>query len=175
MCSNCVKRGRPCSYAPYPKRRGPGKATKGQRKAGEPRSAGPSGTTSGHGSATPTEQDAGGGAPPVYSPYAYSPVAGGGEQEYALRQDVRLPPLHDPYNTHTPPRGEIPHQHQYPVAPGPLGEPPAAGRMRGIWTPPPPPPVAAAAAGDEDEGGRYDEEERYGAGPPHPRRGQDYR
>ncbi|KIP06206.1 hypothetical protein PHLGIDRAFT_515882 [Phlebiopsis gigantea 11061_1 CR5-6] len=33
LCGNCQKRNHPCSYAPYPKRRGPGKAPKGHRKS----------------------------------------------------------------------------------------------------------------------------------------------
>ena len=53
-CSNCSKRRLACQYAPYPKRRGPGKAPKGQRKQQSHKSAGPS--SSGYTSAT-SEQD----------------------------------------------------------------------------------------------------------------------
>jgi hypothetical protein len=43
MCGNCQKRNNPCSYAPYPKRRGPGKAPKGHRKPSKSASQGTTG------------------------------------------------------------------------------------------------------------------------------------
>lgn len=138
MCSNCAKRGRPCSYAPYPTRRGPGKAPKGQRKLAL-REAGPSGTSSGYASATSTEQDM---RPSgsreamrmpnvhtIYSPYPEQRLTL--PREHAMLPNPHLPPIQHQYMNNSP-LEEIPHP-QYPhttvVQPEEL-------RERGIWETP---------------------------------------
>lgn len=133
MCTNCARRGHPCSYAPYPKRRGPGKAPKGQRKSNNPKSTGPS---SGYGSATSNEQDirrqtsaelGSSGSIPMY--YGHPPVS-------SAFPSTTIDDLH---RIQRPPANEgrpgvfSPHL-QYPMpAAHPASAPPPDPRMRDVW------------------------------------------
>ena len=89
MCSNCQKRNNPCSYAPFPKRRGPGKAPKGHRKAAK---SGSSQATPGQPSTPSGDQSqvrprASVDTLPVYTPYQTS-----SETHLPLAP----PPMYDP-------------------------------------------------------------------------------
>lgn len=114
MCGNCQKRNHPCSYAPYPKRRGPGKAPKGKGKSDPSKRA----SGSGQASLLPTEASAGTGPQPRASidtlpPYTTYP------SETHLSMPPPPPPVYAPpprISEHTP---GYPQSHPYPAQMGP--------------------------------------------------------
>ena len=111
MCGNCQKRSHPCSYAPYPKRRGPGKAPKGHRKS---ETIGASG--SGEGSQGPGAPSADQGLRPrasVETLPAYT--------QYPLASDTQLPAAATPpYAASSLRVADRSMQLQYPEAAPPL-------------------------------------------------------
>lgn len=114
MCGNCQKRNNPCSYAPFPKRRGPGKAPKGHRKGSSSKAASGSGQET-----TPVSTDqplrprASTETLPLYTQYP-----SGSETHLPLP-----PPLYAPAQPQPPlnePAPGYPQHYQYPIPMAPL-------------------------------------------------------
>lgn len=123
MCGNCQKRNNPCSYAPFPKRRGPGKAPKGQKKLAALKAKSAQGSQTGSappgGSASQTELRS---RPSTETLPRYTLLPSSSETHLPQMGGARfehLPP--QPQHSHepAPAAGGYPQQYQYPTSTDP--------------------------------------------------------